>query len=74
MHSRSDLNFYRAEAADIAQLLRGSCAFGSVAFSEKTSIPSVAVHVEPGYENCLPILGGGYWRDPACPDVLETIK
>jgi len=71
--NRSDFNLYRAEAAEIAQLLRGRCAFGSVAFSEKASIPSEAVQIEPGYDDCLPIRGGGCWRDPASPSVLETI-
>ena len=74
MLSRSNLNVYRAEDAEIAQLLRGGGAFGSVAFSEKASITSDAVQVEPGYDDCLPIQGGGYWRDPMCPGVKETIE
>jgi len=74
LHSQFDFNLYRAEAAETAQLLRGYCAFGSVAFSEKASIPGDAVQIEPGYDDCLSIRGGGCWRDPASPDVLETIK
>ena len=74
MLSRSDLHVVRAEVAEIAQLLRGSGAFGSVAFSEKASFSSEAVQVKPGYDDCLPILGGGYWRDPASPTVSEMIE
>ena len=74
MLSRSDLNLVRAEVAEIAQLLRGQCAFGSVAFSENASSERIAMHVEPGYDDCLPILGGGCWRDPQSPRVKESIK
>lgn len=74
MLNRSDLNSDRAEAAEIAQLLRGVGAFGSVAFSEKASFDAAAVQVEPGYGDCLPIVGGGCWRDPANPADVETIK
>ncbi|MEO0476488.1 MAG: hypothetical protein AAF085_11050 [Planctomycetota bacterium] len=72
MHSRFDSNLTRAEAAEIAQLLRDGAAFGSVAFSENASIPSDGVHVEAGYDDCLPLLGGGCWRDPATLVQSET--
>ncbi len=74
MLSRSDQNLNRADAAEIAQLLRGGCAFGAVAYSENACIRSEAVHVESGYDDCLPILGGGCWRDPASPNHTETTK
>ena len=74
MLNRSDLNLNRAEAAEIAQLLRGQCAFGSVAFHEDASLGDARVQVEQGYEDCLPILGGGCWRDPASPKVAEAMK
>ena len=73
MLSRSDPNLRRAEAAEIAQYLRGGGAFGSVAYSENASFASDAVHVEPGYADCLPLFGGGYWRDPAEPIEVETL-
>lgn len=74
MRSLSDLNLTRAEVAEIAQLLRGGGLFGSVAFDENASFCSEAVQVEPGYDDCLPILGGGCWRDPASPIVTESLK
>ena len=74
MHSQSNVNLTRAEVAEIAQLLRGGSVFGSVAFNENASFCSEAVRVEPGYEDCLPILGGGCWRDPASPMVTESIR
>lgn len=73
MLSRSDSNLNRAEAAEIAQLLRGGTAFGSVAYSENASFFSEAVRVESGYEDCLPLLRGGYWRDPAKAVDVEAL-
>lgn len=74
MLNRSENNLYRAEAAEIAQLLRGYCAFGSVAFSENASLGDESVAVERGYEDCLPISGGGCWRDPAISNHVEAAK
>ena len=72
MHSRFDPNLTRAEAAEIAQLLRDRAAFGSVAFSENAAVSGDALLIEPGYDNCLPLLGGGCWRDPATLVQTET--
>ena len=74
MHSRFDPSLIRAEVAEIAQLLRGGDAFGSVVFDENASFSSEDVQIEPGYSDCLPILGGGCWRDPASPIVTESLK
>lgn len=74
MLNRSNFNLDRAEAAEVAQLLRGGIAFGSVVFSEKVSFEAALIRVEPGYENCLPILGGACWRDPANLPDMETMK
>jgi len=60
--------------ADIAQILRGTVAFGAVAFHEGAALGPEQVHVEPGYADCLPILGGGCWRDPDSPKTKETIR
>ena len=73
MLNRSDTSSNRAEVAEIAQRLRGSCAFGAVAFSENTCFPSEVVRIESGYVDCLPLLNGGCWRDPASPDVAEAL-
>lgn len=73
MLNRSDTSLNRAEAAEDAQLLRGGGTFGSVAYSENASFTSGAVHVEPGYGDCLSLLGGGYWRDPAKAVEVEAL-
>lgn len=74
MLSRSDLNLNRAEDAVVAQLLRGCCAFGSVAFIENASFSAERLEIESGYDDCLPVMGGGCWRDPASPRGTETLK
>lgn len=74
MLNPSDSNLNRAEAAEIAQMLRGYCAFGSIAFHENALLEDASVQVEQGYGDCLPILGGGYWRDPASLEAAEAVK
>lgn len=74
MLNQSDLQFNRADAAEIAQLLRGGDVFGSVAYSEIATYAGVVVQIERGYGDCLPILGGGCWRDPASVNDVETIE
>lgn len=63
-----------AGIADIAQYLRGSCAFGAVAFHEVASLGPEHVYVELGYGDCLPQLDGGVWRAPALATTTETMK
>lgn len=72
MHSRFDPNLTRAEAAEIAQLLRDGAAFGSVAFSENAAVSNDGLLIEPGYDDCLPLPGGGCWRDPTTLVHTET--
>lgn len=74
MPSLSDVNLSRADVAEIAQLLRDGDVFGSVAFIENVAFAGQVVRVQPGYEDCLPIRGGGCWRDPASPPTTELLK
>lgn len=74
MPSLSNVNLSRADVAEIAQLLRVGDVFGSVAFHEKASFTAEVVRVQPGYEDCLPIRGGGRWRDPVSPTTTELLK
>lgn len=73
MLSQSDTNLNRAEAAEVAQMLRGCGVFGSVMFNEKPLFEAAFIHVEPGYENCLSTFSGGCWRSPARPADLEMM-
>ena len=63
-----------AKIADIAQILRGGGAFGAVLFHEGASPGPERVQVDLGYADCLPLLGGGVWRDPASAITAETMK
>ena len=62
----------RAEDAGLAQLLRGPASFGGVAFREGVALSADAVVFEAGYADCLPVLGGACWRDPASIDLTEA--
>lgn len=64
----------RAGIAEIAQHLRGRRVFGAVAFSESSAVAPEQVRFDPGYADCLPILGGGCWRDPSSPATMETMQ
>ena len=75
MLNPSDVNLIdRADDADHAQFLRGSFAFGAVAFCESALLGPDQVQVEARYGDCLPIIGGGYWRDPASVRISKAIK
>ena len=50
----------RATVADLAHFLRGGLAFGAVPFREGRALTPGDVKLDPGYADCLPILGGGY--------------
>lgn|GEM_PF-2307269 len=63
-----------ANSADIAQLMRGARAFGAVAFHDPGQLSPDQVFVARGYADCLPILGGGCWRDPASSVTQETMQ
>ena len=63
-----------AEMADVAQIWRSGGAFGAVAFYEGASPGPERVQVDLGYADCLPLLGGGVWRDPASAITAETMK
>jgi len=60
--------------ADIAQVLRGSLTFGSIAFHEGVAVQAPSVHLLPGYADCLPVIDGGCWRDPATTDPAEVLR
>lgn len=60
-----------AKTAGVAQLLRGSCAFGAVAYHDGSAIKPDQLVVERGYADCLPLLGGGYWREPGSETTME---
>lgn len=75
MHNPSDIQVERgAKAAGEAQFLRGRCAFGAVAFHQGVALTPDRVWYDPGYADCLPILGGGCWRDPAHVGVSEASR
>lgn len=63
-----------AVSADHAQILRGSGPFGAVAFKDGPVLRPDQVRFELGYADCLPIRGGGCWRDPASPATTETMR
>ena len=75
MLNPSDSNpLHLAISADDAQFLRGAVAFGAVAFHEGASPTPDQLRVDAGYADCLPILGGGCWRDPGSAVAKETMK
>lgn len=73
MLNRSDRHLDRAEAAESAQILRGGGGFGSVVYCENASFITDRVQVESGYGDCLPLLSGGFWRDPGKPVEAEVL-
>jgi len=54
-----------AKDAIDAQVLRGHSVFGAVVYCESGRLGRLQVIAEQGYADCLPVLGGGFWRDPA---------
>lgn len=70
MPNPSDFNLY-ATSAGPAQFVRGSTIFGTVAFQQGAVVEPGQVYLADGYADCLPILDGGYWRDPAAVQVTE---
>ena len=64
----------RATLADNAQLLRGRSAFGAVAFKEGVALQPDQVWFDAGYADCLPVWGGGVWRDPKQQATAEAIR
>ena len=74
MHNRSESIRGRAIDAEIAQVLRSQQVFGAVLFYEGLALDADLVHLEPGYADCLPILGGGCYRSPETVDLTETTQ
>ena len=75
MLNRSDTGLEQgAVPADIAQFLRGGAAFGAVAFYEGASPTPDQVGFDAGYADCLPVLGGGCWRDPSTAMDKESLR
>lgn len=75
MRSPSDTNNDLGPMAMVAaQVLRGGSAFLATPYCEGGSLSPEEVQIDLGYADCLPIMGGGLWRDPASPITMETTR
>lgn len=75
MLNRSETNnTNQAIDAQIAQVLRGALPFGSIAFHDGPAGEAPSAHLLPGYADCLPVIGGGCWRDPSALDRTEASR
>lgn len=75
MRNRSDnILLNRAIDAEVAQVLRGMGVFGAVAYHQAGGLGADQLEFEHGYADCLPVLGGGCWKDPSQADWAEALQ
>ena len=73
MLNRSESNDTPCADARTAQQVRGAVIFGSVFYAARDRLSPGEVLFEPGYADCLPVVGG-CWRDPISHDATELLR